>query len=133
MSTTLKVRLAFVIVTAGFTDAGLAAAESYPTRPIRLIVPSAMGGAPDVTSRVIANDLGRQMGQQVVVDNRPGAGGIIGFEALARAAPDGYTFGATTFNLISNYPPAKPGALICEPLKAAYTGSLTRPRTCCAT
>ena len=102
MSTTLKVRLAFVIVTAGFTDAGLAAAESYPTRPIRLIVPSAMGGAPDVTSRVIANDLSQQMGQQVVVDNRAGAAGIIGFEALARAAPDGYTFGATTFNLITN-------------------------------
>src|SRR6185295_17558094 len=78
------------------------AQQNYPARPIRLIVPSATGGTPDVSARLIANELSRQMGQQVVVDNRPGASGIIGFESLARAAPDGYTFGATVFNLVTN-------------------------------
>lgn len=77
-------------------------AADYPTKPIRLIVPSVVGDAADIVSRLIASDLQRQMGQQVVVDNRPGAAGIIGFEALARAAPDGYTFGATSFNLVTN-------------------------------
>ena len=79
-----------------------AVSTDYPTKPIRLICPGATGGAPDIVARLIANDLSRQMGQQVVVDNRPGASGIIAFESLARAAHDGYTFGATVFNLVTN-------------------------------
>ncbi|HEX2829367.1 MAG TPA: tripartite tricarboxylate transporter substrate binding protein [Burkholderiales bacterium] len=69
------------------------AAEQYPSRPIRFLVPSAPGGTPDVISRVIGAELAKQMGQQVVVDNRAGANGGIGMFLLARASPDGYTIG----------------------------------------
>lgn len=74
----------------------------YPERPIRMIVPSAAGGQPDTNSRLVAAELGRQLGQQVVVDNRPGASSSIGFEAIARAQPDGYTIGYGGFPLATN-------------------------------
>ena len=77
-------------------------AQTYPARPIRLIVPAAPGGQPDLSSRLIAAELTRQMGQQVVVDNRPGASNIIGFEITARSAPDGYTLGYVNFPLFTN-------------------------------
>lgn len=67
------------------------AAESYPTRPIRMIIPSGAGGITDILGRVIAPKLGESMGQQVVVDNRPGASGVIGSHIVAKAQPDGYT------------------------------------------
>ena len=75
---------------------------AYPERPLRMIVPSAAGGQPDTNSRLVANELGRQLGQQVVVDNRPGASSTIGFEAMARAQPDGYTIGYGAFPLATN-------------------------------
>ena len=68
-----------------------AAAQHYPTRPIRLIVPQAAGGSNDIMARYIAMHLTERLGRQVVVDNRPGADGIIGTEIAARSAPDGYT------------------------------------------
>ena len=67
-----------------------AATEAYPTRPVRLITGSP-GSTSDISARFIAQKLGERWGQQVVVDNRPGAGGIIGAEIAARAVPDGYT------------------------------------------
>ncbi len=67
------------------------AADGFPNRPIRLIVPFATAGVTDTSGRVIAEALGKRLGQQVVVDNRPGASGNIGTSAVATAAPDGYT------------------------------------------
>jgi len=75
---------------------------AYPERPIRMIVPSAAGGQPDTNSRLVAVELGKQIGQQVVVDNRPGASSSIGFEAVAKAQPDGYTIGYGGFPLATN-------------------------------
>ena len=66
-------------------------AQEYPRQPIRMIVPYAAGGLPDTMTRLIGARLGEQLGQQIVVENRGGAGGIAGAEAVARAAPDGYT------------------------------------------
>jgi tripartite-type tricarboxylate transporter receptor subunit TctC len=79
-----------VLAGTGF-GTGLAAAQNYPTRPVRLIIPFPPGGSNDVVGRLIAIKLGDRLGKQVVVDNRSGAGGVIGTEAVAKAPPDGYT------------------------------------------
>lgn len=71
----------------------LAAHAAWPEKPIRFIVPSAAGGSPDVLMRVMTNELAKQMGVSIVVDNKPGASFTIGTAEIARAAPDGYTLG----------------------------------------
>ena len=70
---------------------GAAHAQGYPNKPIRLIVPYAPGGATDIIGRAAAAELTKTMGQQVIIENRPGAGGNLGAEQVARSAPDGYT------------------------------------------
>jgi tripartite-type tricarboxylate transporter receptor subunit TctC len=72
-------------------SAGECAAQSFPSRPIRFVVPYGAGGGPDVIARVIGHQLGENVGQQVVVDNRPGAGGLIAAELAMKAPSDGYT------------------------------------------
>ena len=69
------------------------AAAAYPERPIRYVLGSAAGGGPDIAARVVMAQVARQLGQQIVIDNRPGASGSIGTEVIARATPDGYTIG----------------------------------------
>ncbi len=77
-------------------------ADTWPSRPIKLVVPYSPGGSTDVTARVIAESLRPLLGQPVVIDNRPGAGGNIGAEAVAKSAPDGYTFLMATSTHVTN-------------------------------
>lgn len=71
-----------------------AAAQNYPTKPVRIIVPFDPGGVNDVAARVLATHLTQRLGKQVIVENKPGAGGVVGTEIGAQAAPDGYTLTA---------------------------------------
>jgi tripartite-type tricarboxylate transporter receptor subunit TctC len=79
-----------VLALAGLVAAG-AARAAFPDRPIRLVVPFAAGGATDVIGRAVAQAMSRSMGQQIVIDNRPGAGGVIAGTFVANSPPDGYT------------------------------------------
>ena len=82
-----RIAAIFVLLAAACT----ATAQSYPTRPVRLVVPSSPGGGTDISARIIAPKLSEYLGQQVVVENRPGAGTMIGGEVVAKSPPDGYT------------------------------------------
>jgi tripartite-type tricarboxylate transporter receptor subunit TctC len=83
----------------------LAHGQTYPARPVKMVVPFSPGGPNDIIARLIGNKLGEALGQQMVIDNRPGGGGNIGTDAVAKAPPDGYT-------LLS----AGPGSLIMNPV-----------------
>ena len=83
---TAGTRFGFACIAACFAAA--AAAQSYPTRPIRLIVPYPAGGPTDFVGRTVAQKMSESLGQQVVVDNRPGAAAMIGHDLGARATPD---------------------------------------------
>ncbi len=81
-----------------------ALAQSWPTRPLRVIVPFPPGGGVDLTARLLGEPLARELGQTVVIENRGGAGGVIGVEAMSRAAPDGYTLSLTGAGTITAGP-----------------------------
>ncbi len=82
-----------IVLAIGAAAAATPAAAAWPERPVRYILHSAAGGGPDIAVRIVMAQLSRQLGQQIVVDNRPGASGTIGIDALAKSTPDGYTIG----------------------------------------
>ena len=84
-------RSALLLVLISFGSSFCLGAEDYPSRPVRVIAPSGPGSTTDFTARVISHQLSEQLGKQFIVDNRAGAGGIIGNDIVAKAAPDGYT------------------------------------------
>ncbi|HSW16166.1 MAG TPA: tripartite tricarboxylate transporter substrate binding protein [Ramlibacter sp.] len=92
-STVLKTRHVAIALVVALLGATHAARAEYPEKPIRLIVNAAPGGAADSTSRVLATALSQRLGQPIVIENKPGASGAIGLDAVAKAAPDGYTLG----------------------------------------
>jgi tripartite-type tricarboxylate transporter receptor subunit TctC len=98
-----------VLAAAALAPWAVRAQAGYPNRPLRIVVPYSAGGASDAPMRVIAQELAKQLGQAVVVENKPGQGGLIGSEMVARAAPDGYTL-----LLVSN--PQTIGASLYEKL-----------------
>ena len=81
-----------------------APAQDYPARPIRFVVPFPAGGPSDFFSRVLAHGLGDELGQQVVLENRTGAGGVTGVDSVAKSPPDGYTIGLTSGSVLSAIP-----------------------------
>jgi tripartite-type tricarboxylate transporter receptor subunit TctC len=86
-----KLAVAAFAVALGASSSAVAQ-DAYPSKPVRWIVPYAAGGLPDLIARVLAQKVSESLGQQILIENRGGAGGITGTEAVARAAPDGYTF-----------------------------------------
>ena len=106
MRTRMLTVLAFVLPSLVVSShaAGQSAPAAYPTKPIRIIVPFTPGGPADMIARPIAQGLTERWGQQVIVDYRPGAGGNIGAEVLAKSPPDGYTLMVTTPGIIAVNP-----------------------------
>ena len=91
-----------------FASLGLAQAQGYPTKPVRLIVPFPAGGATDLFARTLSQKIGEKLGQSLVVENRPGAGGTLGSDLAAKASPDGYTLLLSTSSTHSIGPNLNP-------------------------
>jgi tripartite-type tricarboxylate transporter receptor subunit TctC len=136
----MLVRLLVVTATSAVMAAGVAHAADYPARPVRVIVPFSPGGAVDGPMRLIAQELGKRLGQAVVVENKPGAGATIGADAVAKAAPDGYTlllasqtnaisatlYAKLPFDPIGDFTPVtligrEPGVVVVNPAVPAKT------------
>ncbi len=124
---------AALLATLCLLQAAPAAAQNYPSRPIRVVVPYPPGGITDVTTRIIAQELSKNIQQNVLVDNRPGANSILGVEIVSKANPDGYTLASVIAAHAANktlYP-----KLPYDPVKSFATVSLlaTAPLIVCAT
>jgi tripartite-type tricarboxylate transporter receptor subunit TctC len=101
--TTRSVLYRFLIVAMTMLVSNMGLAQAYPTRPIHIVVPSSPGaGVTDIMARLVGQHLSVGIGQQIVIDNRPGASGILGSEVVSRAAPDGYTLLIANVSLVVN-------------------------------
>src|SRR5687767_14471341 len=96
-----RLTVALVALCTALAAAG-AAAQAYPNKIIRMINPAAPGGNSDIFFRLLSPKMGEILGQQVVIDYRPGAGGILGADLIAKSAPDGYTTGITAGSFMIN-------------------------------
>src|SRR5947207_5174982 len=86
------------------------AAQQYPAKPILMLMPLQAGSAVDVMIRIVAQKMGENLGQQIVIENQPGAAGSIGAERVKRAAPDGYTVGVLKDSILTMIPNIRPAA-----------------------
>jgi len=124
----IKPACALALACSAVSPAWLLAAEAasnYPSRPIRYILPNAPGSSADVIARIVTRALGEALGQQVIVDSRPGAGGMLGVDIIAKATPDGYTIGRGNSPGLAIAPHVYRKKLLYDPINDFIPVSLT--------
>ena len=117
----------FVVALAALATGCAAIAQTYPVKPVRVINPFSPGGSLDLVARTLAKSMSAELGQQVVVENRPGAGGTIGIDLVAKSPADGYTLLAVQSSITIN--PSLQQKVPYDPVKD-FAPSRKRPRTC---
>jgi tripartite-type tricarboxylate transporter receptor subunit TctC len=108
MSLHRRTLLAAAVASALASATGVASAQAYPSKPVRLVVPFAPGGTTDIVARVVSEKVGAALGQTMIVENRAGGGGSVGATEIARAAPDGYSLGMATVSTTAANPAINP-------------------------
>src|SRR3954447_22223842 len=98
----MKLIFRSAVATALLAAAAFTHADTWPSRPIHFVVPFGPGGANDLVARYVAEAASRELGQPIIVDNKPGAGSVLGAEVVAKSTPDGYTFLAPAGGVITN-------------------------------
>ena len=110
-------KVSFVFMALVFGNFSALAQTAYPDQPVKLVVPFGPGGSTDLSARLIAEYAGRELGQQIIVENRAGAGGSVGMEFVAKAKPDGYTLGMATMSTHGANSAVYAGKLKYDPIK----------------